>query len=119
MVHDLSYYVGNAGEFPILREWDFFNHAGVSPLPRVGGEALREFALQYEGKAYLDSGFYRRIEALRASAAGMIGASREEIAFVKSTSEGIATVANGIEWRAGDRIVTSAVEYPANMYPWM
>jgi selenocysteine lyase/cysteine desulfurase len=118
-IHDLSYYVGNAGEFPILGEWDFFNHAGVSPLPRVGGEALREFALQYEGKAYLDSGFYKRIEGLRASAAGMIGADRGEIAFVKNTSEGIATVANGIEWRAGDRVVTTAVEYPANMYPWM
>jgi selenocysteine lyase/cysteine desulfurase len=49
----------------------------------------------------------------------MIGASREEIAFIKNTSEGIATVANGLEWRAGDRIVTTAVEYPANMYPWM
>jgi selenocysteine lyase/cysteine desulfurase len=28
-------------------------------------------------------------------------------------------VANGIDWRPGDRIVTTAVEYPANMYPWM
>src|SRR3954463_1798934 len=78
IAHDLSYYVGNEAEFPILREWDFFNHAGVSPLPRVAGEALRAFARQYEERAYLESGFYREIEALRISAAAMIGAEREE-----------------------------------------
>jgi selenocysteine lyase/cysteine desulfurase len=111
--------VGNEEEFPILRGWDFFNHAGVSPLPRVAGEALRAFARQYEERAYLESGFYKRIEELRRSAAEMIGAEKEEVAFVKNTSEGLATVAAGIDWRAGDRIVTTAVEYPANMYPWM
>jgi selenocysteine lyase/cysteine desulfurase len=116
---DIAHYVGNADEFPILRACEFFNHAGVSPLPRRAGDALRAFADQYERRAYLDSGFYRQIEELRRSAAAMLGASAEEIAFVKNTSEGIATVANGIDWRAGDRIVTTAVEYPANIYPWM
>jgi selenocysteine lyase/cysteine desulfurase len=116
---DIAHYIGNADEFPILRSCNFFNHAGVSPLPRRGGDALRAFADQYERRAYLDSGFYRQVEDLRKSAARMIGASAEEVAFVKNTSEGIATVAAGIDWRAGDRIVTTAVEYPANMYPWM
>ena len=119
MALDITHYVGNEEEFPILRHLDFYNHAGVSPLPRCGGEALRRFAKQYEERAYLDSGFYKEIEALRGSAAAMINAGREEIAFVKNTSEGIATVANGIDWRPGDRIVTTDVEYPANMYPWM
>jgi selenocysteine lyase/cysteine desulfurase len=116
---DLSYYVGNAREFPILDRIDFFNHAGVCPLPRRTADALREFVRQYEEQAYLDSGFYKQIEALRSSAAAMIGAHRDEVAFVKNTSEGIATVAAGLDWQAGDRVVTTAVEYPANMYPWM
>jgi selenocysteine lyase/cysteine desulfurase len=67
----------------------------------------------------MESGFYKRIEELRRAAAGMIGAEKEEVAFIKNTSEGIATVAGGIEWRAGDRVVTTGVEYPSNMYPWM
>ena len=116
---NLDHYVGNADEFPILREWDFFNHAGVCPLPRRAGEALRRFAEVYETRAYVDSGFYRELESLRASAGRLMNAGADEIAFVKNTSEGIATVAGGIDWRAGDRIVTTAVEYPANMYPWM
>jgi cysteine desulfurase / selenocysteine lyase len=85
----------------------------------LSGDALRAFATQYEERAYLDSGFYRQVENLRASAATMINAGPDEIAFVKNTSEGIATVAGGLDWQPGDRIVTTAVEYPANMYPWM
>jgi cysteine desulfurase / selenocysteine lyase len=49
----------------------------------------------------------------------MINAHRDEIAFVKNTSEGLAMVAGGIDWKPGDRIVTTGVEYPANIYPWM
>ncbi|MFI5382239.1 MAG: aminotransferase class V-fold PLP-dependent enzyme, partial [Tepidisphaerales bacterium] len=41
-----------------------------------------------------------------------------EIAFVKNTSEGIATVAKGLHWSTGDRVVLTQVEYPANVYPW-
>jgi cysteine desulfurase/selenocysteine lyase len=115
----LQDYIGNADEFPVLRKWDFYNHAGVAPLPRVAADAMRTFARQAEEGAYLDTQWYKDVESLRDSTARLINARRDEIAFIKNTSEGIATVANGIEWRAGDRIVTTAVEYPANMYPWM
>jgi selenocysteine lyase/cysteine desulfurase len=115
----LQDYIGNADEFPVLRKWDFYNHAGVAPLARVAADAMRTFARQAEEGAYLDTHWYKDVESLRDSTARLMNARRDEIAFIKNTSEGIATVANGIEWRAGDRIVTTAVEYPANMYPWM
>ena len=44
--------------------------------------------------------------------------SPEEIALVKNTSEGIATIAMGLDWRPGDRIVAFTEEFPANQYPW-
>jgi len=115
----ISTLIGNSDAFPILRQWDFFNHAGVCPLPRAAADALRQYAQQAQEVAYIDTGWYRDIEKLRVSAAKLINCHSEEIAFVKNTSEGIATVANGIDWRSGDRIVTTAVEYPANIYPWM
>jgi cysteine desulfurase/selenocysteine lyase len=111
--------VGNADQFPILRHWEFFNHAGVAPIPKVAADALRRFAGQYETVAYLNTGWYRDIETLRDLAGKLINAHRDEIAFVKNTSEGIATVAAGLDWKPGDRVVTTAVEYPANIYPWM
>src|SRR5688572_16616309 len=116
---DISHYIGNAEEFPVLRHWDFFNHAAVSPLPQRGADALRWYADRIETHVYIDSGFYKQIEQLRAAAARLINAEPGEVALVKNTSEGLATVANAIDWREGDRIVTTSIEFPANIYPWM
>ena len=116
---DIHEYIGNAEAFPILRKWDFFNHAGVSPLPRVVGDALRTYAEQAERDTYLIGTWYKDIEALRVLCAGMLNCHRDEIAFVKNTGEGLSIVAHGLDLGPGDRIVTTGVEYPANIYPWM
>lgn len=116
---DLSDYVGSVEHFPILGHWDFFNHAGVCPLPHPVAQAMRRYTREAEAGAYLAGQWYHDVEQLRRMAAKLINAHRDEIAFVKNTSEGISIVANGIDWQWGDRIVTTAVEYPANVYPWM
>src|SRR3954470_3355301 len=117
--HAIQHFIGNADAFPVLRHWDFFNHAGVSPIPRVAAEALRRYSDQASTVAYLDTAWHRDIATLRESLARLMNATKEELAFVKNTSEGLAIVANGVDWNRGDRIVTTAVEYPANVYPWM
>jgi len=115
----LTSLVGNAQTFPILQRWHFFNHAGVTPLPAAAANALRKFAAQAEDNGYLASGWYDDIESLRQESAQLLNCHRDEIAFIKNTSEGISIVANGIQWQFGDKIVTTNVEYPANIYPWM
>ncbi len=116
---DLADYIGNADAFPVLRRWNFFNHAGVSPIPKVAADALRQFADEAAAGAYLGTSWYPDLERLKALEGRMINADADEIALVKNTSEGINIVASGLDWREGDRIVTTAVEYPANVYPWM
>ena len=116
---DPSPYIGNVEQFPVLGQWDFFNHAGVSPIPRAAADAMRKYAAEAERGAYLQTSWYADIERLRVQCASAINAHRDEIAFLKNTSEGISIVANGLDWQWGDRIVTTAVEYPANIYPWM
>src|SRR5690606_39199803 len=81
--------------------------------------AMVKFAQQASQHAYLDADWYSRIEELRVTIAKLISADKEEIAFVKNTSEGLALVANGLDWREGDRVVSTNVEYPANAYPWI
>jgi selenocysteine lyase/cysteine desulfurase len=110
---------GNPLHFPILKQWAFFNHAGVAPLSRAATDALRVYSAQAESAAYLAAGWYQEIEKLRQECAALLSCHRDEIAFVKNTSEGISIVASGIDWQFGDRIVTTNIEYPANIYPWM
>jgi selenocysteine lyase/cysteine desulfurase len=47
-----------------------------------------------------------------------MGAAKSELAIVKNTSEGICTIAMGIQWRRGDKIVAFREEFPSNFYPW-
>lgn len=106
-------------EFPILREMVFFNHAGVAPISGRAAKALRQFADQAERKAYIHSGWYKRVQEVKRLAARLINArGEEEIAFVPNTSSGIGLVARGLPWRRGDQVVITNVEYPANRYPW-
>jgi selenocysteine lyase/cysteine desulfurase len=97
----------------------FFNHSGVSPLPKPAADALRHFANEFETHAYTSANWYKLAEQTRRRAATLINASPDEIAFTKNTSEGLAFVANGLTWKPGDEILSTHSEYPANVYPWM
>jgi selenocysteine lyase/cysteine desulfurase len=58
-------------------------------------------------------------ERARRLAAGMIGARPEQLAFMRNTSDGLSTIANGLKWRAGENVVTFRGEFPSNIYPWL
>lgn len=106
-------------EFPVTERLIYLNHAAVAPLSRRAARAMQDLAQEV-----LDCGslHYADMEAayegLRVAAARLINAHRDEIAIVKNTSEGIATIAMGIDWRPGDAIVAFREEFPANYFPW-
>jgi selenocysteine lyase/cysteine desulfurase len=41
------------------------------------------------------------------------------VTLVTSTTAGINLVAEGVDWRQGDNVVTLDDEFPSNLYPWM
>ncbi len=106
-------------QFPVTKNLVYLNHAGVAPLCRPAADAMTGLAgdvLAWGSLHY--SEWLEAYEGLRQAAAKLIGASRDEIALVKNTSEGLATIALGIDWRPGDRIVGFKEEFPANFFPW-
>ena len=106
-------------DFAITRNYNYQNHAAIAPMCRRAVEAAkRQLDHSYEN-AYLGGGFSRRAEHVRQRAADLINARPDEICFVKNTTEGLSFVANGLKWQRGDNVVTTNVEFPANMYPWM
>ena len=106
-------------QFPVRRNVVYLNHAGVSPLCKPAADAMKQLTeeAQDSGSLHYDR-WLAAYEGLRSNAARLIGASAREIAIVKNTSEGISTIANGIAWRAGDRIVAFDEEFPSNWLPW-
>src|SRR5262245_61322147 len=103
-------------EFPITRNYNFLNHASAAPLPRRTVAAMQAYLDHQQRNSYVRGGYGARVEHIRRTAARMINAKPDEIAFTKSTAEGICFVANGLKWNAGDNVVTTAVEFPSNMY---
>lgn len=106
-------------DFPITRNYNFQNHAAIAPVSRRSADAARQYLSHAEENAYIRGGFYRHADRVRGQLAALIHAMPDEVTFTKNTSEGISFVANGLSWQKGDNVVTSNVEFPANMYPWL
>lgn len=107
-------------EFPVTKSLIYLNHAAVSPVSRSAAAAMRWLATDAEeyGSLHYDK-WMACYDGLRVEAAKMLNSEPGEIAIVKNTSEGIATIAMGLDWKAGDRVVAFHDEFPANQYPWI
>jgi selenocysteine lyase/cysteine desulfurase len=105
--------------FPVTETLIYLNHAAVAPLCRPAAEAMKWLADDacLNGSLHYDQ-WMASYDGLRVAAARLINASPSEIAIVKNTSEGISTIAMGLDWKAGDRVIAFKEEFPANYYPW-
>lgn len=105
--------------FPAAEKYAYLNSAAVAPVPTVAAEAVAaqlKDAGENGSVNFLD--WVKTKNRARTIAAEMLGARSEQIAFTRNTSDGLATVANGLKWEKGDNIVSFAKEFPANFYAW-
>ncbi len=106
--------------FPVTQNCIYLNHAAVCPLSLPVYDQMQHHVrdlLEHGAVHYRD--WFAAIRHTRELAAKFIHANPDEIAFAPNTSSGLAMIANGIDWRAGDNIVTADCEFPANVVPWM
>lgn len=105
--------------FPVTTNLVYFNHAAVGPLSVRAYEAIERQARDQRDHGALHwRDWYAEYVHLREAAARLIGAEKDEIAILKNTSEGLSFVAQGLRWKAGDNVVTTALEFPSNWTPW-
>jgi len=105
--------------FPATEKYTYLNSAAVAPLPTAAVEAVYS---QLKDVSENGSANYTDWMATKNRAREIVGemlnVKPEQIAFMRNTSDGFASVANGLQWRKGDNIVTFAKEFPANFYAW-
>lgn len=106
--------------FPVTENYIYMNHAAVSPLSTRVRDAMTGLTddVMRHGTAHYDD-WYRTYDRVRGLAARLVNARDHEIAFMRNTSAAICAVANGLDLREGDNVVSCNVEFPANIYPWM
>ncbi len=105
--------------FPVAAERIYMAHAGVSILPKVAGDALRDYATGGELDNQETPEVLAGVDETRTLAAKLIGSQALEIALLGPTSLGLNLVANGLDWQVGDEVISYVDDYPANVYPWL
>lgn len=103
-------------QFPITRNRVFLNHAAQSPLPKTVADAMHKYidessSFATYAKEYEDLG--------KPFFAKLINAETGEIAVVENTSVGMNIAANVLHPKPGSKIVTTDLEYPSVVYPFL
>jgi selenocysteine lyase/cysteine desulfurase len=106
--------------FPITERAVYLNHAAVSPPPTTTIEAVEAQLRDVHENGSLNFHSWLAVkERARELLAGLLEARPDQVAFMRNTSDGLSTVANGLAWTRGDNIVTFSREFPSNIYPWL
>lgn len=106
---------------PALGAGIYLNTGTSGPLPAETAAAMAEQA-DYEltvGRGHPD-GFaaaLQKLEEARAAAAAVVTADISDIAITHGTSEGMNAAIHGLDWRPGDRAVTTRHEHPGALGP--
>ena len=104
-------------EFPALARGTYLNTATYGQMPlRARDAVLGHFARRDEHACGDFLSWFDDIDRIREQIARLIHCRAADIAFVPNAASALATVTNGIDWRAGDRVVTLENEFPNNLY---
>lgn len=107
-------------QFPVTSNVIYLNHAAVGPLSKAASDAMERHARNQRDFGALEwREWYAEHKRFRNAAARLIGATPGEISILKNTSEGLAFVAEGLRWYAGDNVITTDMEFPSNFTPWV
>lgn len=106
-------------QFPVADRFRYLDHATAAAPPTVVAHALARDA---SSATMLGSAGHRRrserVEEVRATCAGLLGAAVDDVSFVRNTTAGLALVANGIDWSPGDRVVVADRDHPLTIGAW-
>jgi selenocysteine lyase/cysteine desulfurase len=107
-------------EFPWTAETIYLAAASIGPLPERARLAIEAFNAKRTAPHLIpDRDQFAIHAAARAAAAQLLNARPEEIALAPNTSTGLQAAAGALPLAAGDVVLLSDREFPANVYPWL
>ena len=99
----------------------YLNTGAAGPLPRETARAMAEAEAWELRTGRADINFYRdtlerRAEA-RAAIASVVGTDPGHVALTHATTDGMNVAAWAVDWKPGDRIVTTSLEHAGGLGP--
>jgi len=104
-------------EFQALRKWTFLNTATFGQMPARTVAAMNRHLQHRDDLACWDFlNWFDEVDRMRGKVAQLIQAQAEDIAFLPHAASALSLLMGGMDWRAGDRVVTFENEFPNNIY---
>jgi len=108
---------------PALRDQTYLNTGVSGPPPTFALEEevrwTRWLGETGPGRPDVMQEAFAELDRVRSAVAGFIGADEDQVALSQSCSDGMAVVAAGLPWQAGDEVVVSGeLEHISGLLPW-
>lgn len=104
-----------------LKRKIFFNYATVGLIGKPAYKAALAFLNDYMqiGPPEVLDKYDNYSAKLSIEASKLLNCEPQEITYVKNTTEGIVIASETLPLQAGDQVLLTASEYPANLLPWL
>lgn len=107
-------------QFPLAQRLTYLDVASRAPMAERVAGALERYMHVYRTQPLPKYEWLDEVERIRARMASLVGARPSQIAFIKSTSDGLNAVAHALELMDGDNVIVCPdIEHTNNLYPWM
>ena len=107
-------------DFPVREHALYLDHAAVCPLPKPVAKAMRRRITEQEQTGYENYREWRNHHlSCRHLGSQLIGCDPDDISIIRSTSEGLSLIAEGLNLAEKDEVVVGSEEFAANVAPWL
>jgi L-cysteine/cystine lyase len=119
--HDEAKIDAIRAELPATQAFAYLNTGTNGPFPRRSYETLAEYARAEMETGRLGKQVFERLiktrNETRDALAAVLQCDPSDIALTHNTTEGVNIALMGLDWRAGDEVVTASTEHPGVLYP--
>lgn len=115
---DEAYWWKVRSQYNLIDGLTFMNNGTLGPMPKV---VMDEHDRVFREIASDPTNGYRRdeLDANRELLATFVGAEPEEVAYTRSTTEGMNIFSMGVDWNEGDEILICTHEHNGGIEPYM
>jgi len=107
-------------EFPVREHALYLDHAAVCPLPRSVAMAMRRRISEQEEAGHENYREWRNNHlTCRHLGSQLIGCAPDDISIIRSTSEGLSLIAEGLGLEKKAEVLVGSEEFAANVSPWL
>src|SRR5438477_7718808 len=104
--------------YPVLKDVVYLNVGTYGIMPERALADFQSMQADFERRGVASNHIFgRKAEETRKRIADLVGATPEEIAFTRNATDGINLVLAGIDWQAGDEVITTDEEHEAMNHP--